>query len=122
MIRILGVDLPKKKRIDIGLTFIFGIGKTSAIKILEKANVCPSTRCNALTDEEVTNIRFIVSNDYRTEGNLRRFVSQNIKRLIEIKSFRGIRHRTGLPLRGQRTKTNARTRKGKVKIAITKKK
>merc|ERR1712182_201774 len=115
MIRILGVDLPKNKRIDIGLTSIFGIGITSSLEILKKANVFPNTPCADLTDEEVTMIRAIVSNEYQTEGNLRRFVSQNIKRLIEIKSVKGFRHRMNLPVRGQRTKTNSRTRKGKTK-------
>ena len=122
MIRILGVDLPKNKRISIGLTSIFGIGITSSLQILKKANVLPNTPCTDLTDEEVTTIRAIVSNEYQTEGNLRRFVSQNIKRLIEIKSVKGFRHRMNLPVRGQRTKTNSRTRKGKAKIAIKQKK
>ena len=122
MARISGVDLPRNKRIDIGLTYVFGIGKTSAQQIVKAANVSPGTRCNDLTDEEITAIRAIVDNDYQTEGDLRRFISQNIKRLTEVGSAKGRRHRVGLPVRGQRTKTNARTRKGKVKIAVAKKK
>ena len=122
MARILGVDLPRNKRIDIGLTYVFGIGNTSAAKIVEKANVSPSTRCNDLTDEEITTIRAIIDEDYQTEGDLRRGTALNIKRLTEIGSAKGRRHRVGLPVRGQRTKTNARTRKGKVKIPVAKKK
>ena len=122
MARISGVDLPRNKRIDIGLTYVFGIGNTSAKQIVEAANVSPSTRCNDLTDEEITNIRAIVDNDYQTEGDLRRFISQNIERLTDVGSAKGRRHRVGLPVRGQRTKTNARTRKGKVKIPVSKKK
>jgi small subunit ribosomal protein S13 len=122
MARISGVDLPRNKRIDIGLTYVFGIGNTSAKQILKDANVSPSTRCNDLSDDEITAIRAIVDNDYQTEGDLRRFISQNIKRLTEVGSAKGRRHRVGLPVRGQRTKTNARTRKGKVKIAVAKKK
>jgi len=122
MARISGVDLPRNKRIEIGLTYVFGIGNTSAKKIVEKAKVLPSTRCSDLTDEEVTVIRAIIDENYQTEGDLRRNVSQNIKRLTEIGSATGRRHRVGLPVRGQRTRTNARTRKGKVKIPVTKKK
>jgi small subunit ribosomal protein S13 len=122
MARISGVDLPRNKRIDIGLTYVFGIGNTSAKQIVKDANVSPSTRCNELSDDEITAIRAIMDNDYQTEGDLRRFVSQNIKRLTEVGSAKGRRHRVGLPVRGQRTKTNARTRKGKVKIAVAKKK
>jgi len=122
MARISGVDLPRNKRIDIGLTYVFGIGNTSAKQILEDANVSPSTRCNDLSDDDITAIRAIVDNAYQTEGDLRRFISQNIKRLTEVGSAKGRRHRVGLPVRGQRTKTNARTRKGKVKIAVAKKK
>jgi small subunit ribosomal protein S13 len=122
MARISGVDLPRNKRIDIGLTYVFGIGNTSAAKIVEKANVSPSTRCNDLTDEEITTIRAIIDEDYQTEGDLRRVTALNIKRLTEIGSAKGRRHRVGLPVRGQRTKTNARTRKGKVKIPVAKKK
>jgi small subunit ribosomal protein S13 len=122
MARIAGVDLPRNKRIDIGLTYVFGIGNTSAEQIVNKANVPPSTRCNDLTDEQITVIRAIIDEEYQTEGDLRRVVAQNIKRLTEIGSAKGRRHRVGLPVRGQRTKTNARTRKGKVKIPVTKKK
>jgi small subunit ribosomal protein S13 len=122
MARISGVDLPRNKRIDIGLTYVFGIGNTSAKQIVNAANVEPSTRCNDLTDDQITAIRAIVDGDYQTEGDLRRFISQNIKRLTEVGSAKGRRHRVGLPVRGQRTKTNARTRKGKVKIPVSKKK
>ena len=122
MARISGVDLPRNKRIDIGLTYVFGIGRTSAKKIIQDANVAPSTRCADLTDEEITSIRAIVDTDYQTEGDLRRVCSQNIKRLTEIGSAAGRRHRVGLPARGQRTRTNARTRKGKVKVVVAKKK
>ena len=122
MARISGVDLPRNKRIDIGLTYVFGIGKMSANQIVQASNVAPSTRCNDLTDEEITKIRAIIDQDYQTEGDLRRVVSQNIKRLTDIGSAKGRRHRVGLPARGQRTKTNARTRKGKVKIPVSNKK
>ena len=122
MARISGVDLPRNKRIDIGLTYVFGIGTTSAKQILEKANVLPSIRCNDLSDEEITTIRAIIDENYQTEGDLRRFCGQNIKRLTDIGSAKGRRHRVGLPVRGQRTRTNARTRKGKVKIPVSKKK
>ena len=122
MARISGVDLPRNKRIDIGLTYVFGIGNTSANQIVKAANVSPNTRCGDLTDEEITRIRAIVDEDYQTEGDLRRFISQNVKRLTEVGSAAGRRHRVGLPVRGQRTRTNARTRKGKVKIPVAKKK
>jgi small subunit ribosomal protein S13 len=122
MARISGVDLPRNKRIDIGLTYVFGIGNTSAKQIVEAANVSPSTRCGDLTDDEITTLRAIIDDDYQTEGDLRRFYSQSIKRLTEIGSSAGRRHRVGLPVRGQRTRTNARTRKGKVKIPVSKKK
>jgi small subunit ribosomal protein S13 len=122
MARISGVDLPRHKRIDIGLTYVYGIGNTSATEIVNKANVLPSTKCNDLTDEEITTIRAIIDENYQTEGDLRRVTAQNIKRLTEIGSAKGRRHRVGLPVRGQRTKTNARTRKGKVKVAVAKKK
>ena len=121
MARISGVDLPRNKRIDIGLTYVFGIGRTSAKQIIQEANVTPSTRCNDLTDEEITSIRSIVDTQYQTEGDLRRVYSQNIKRLTEIGSAAGRRHRVGLHVRGQRTRTNARTRKGKVKVVVAKK-
>jgi small subunit ribosomal protein S13 len=121
MARISGVDLPRNKRIDIGLTYVFGIGRTSAKHIVQQADVLPSTRCGELTDEEITNIRAIVDEQYQTEGDLRRMYSQNIKRLTEIGCATGRRHRVGLPVRGQRTRTNARTRKGKVKVVVAKK-
>ena len=122
MARISGIDLPRNKRIDIGLTYVFGIGNTSANQIVQEANVSPSTRCGDLNDEEITRIRAIIDSDYQTEGDLRSVYSQNIKRLTEIGSAKGRRHRVGLPVRGQRTRTNARTRKGKVKIPVAKKK
>ena len=122
MARISGVDLPRNKRIEIGLTYVFGIGNTSAKDIVKHANVDPSTKCGELSDEQITTIRAIIDNDYQTEGDLRRFVSQNLKRLTDIGSAKGRRHRVGLPVRGQRTKTNARTRKGNIKIPVTKKK
>ena len=122
MARISGVDLPRNKRIDIGLTYVFGIGRVSAKKIVADTNITPSTRCGDLTDEEITVLRAIIDEQYQTEGDLRRLYSQNIKRLTEIGSAKGRRHRVGLPTRGQRTRTNARTRKGKVKIPVAKKK
>ena len=122
MARISGVDLPRNKKIEIGLTYVFGIGSTSAKQIVKTANVSPSTRCNDLTYEEITRIRAIIDEDYSTEGDLRRVISLNVKRLTEIGSAKGRRHRVGLPVRGQRTRTNARTRKGKVKIPVAKKK
>ena len=122
MARISGVDLPRKKRIDIGLTYIFGIGMTSANQILKTAKVLPSTRCINLTDQEITRIRFIIDKNYQGEGNLKRVYSQDVKRLTEIGSARGRRHRVRLPVRGQRTRTNARTRKRKLKIPVAKKK
>ena len=120
MARIAGVDLPKEKRVEIGLTYIYGIGRTSSNKILAKANVNPDTRVKDLTDEQVQAIRNAME-DYKVEGDLRREVALNIKRLTEIGCFRGIRHRRGLPVRGQRTKTNARTRKGPRKLVSKKK-
>jgi small subunit ribosomal protein S13 len=121
MARISGIDLPRNKRIDIGLTYVFGIGRTTAKQIIQDANIEPSTRCGELSDLEITSIRAIVDKNYQTEGDLRRVCSQNIKRLTEIGSATGRRHRVGLPVRGQRTRTNARTRKGKVKIVVAKK-
>lgn len=112
MARIAGVDLPKNKRIEIGLRYIFGIGPTSSAKILKKTGVNPDTRVHALTDEDVTKLRQAIESDYNIEGSLRGEISMNIKRLVDIGSYRGLRHRRGLPVRGQRTKTNARTRKG----------
>jgi small subunit ribosomal protein S13 len=120
MARISGVDLPRNKRIDIGLTYVFGIGQTSAKQIIEKANIIPSTRCADLTDQELTVIREIIDTNYQTEGDLRRVYSQNLKRLTDIGRAHGRRHRVGLPVRGQRTRTNARTRKGKVKVVSKK--
>ena len=122
MARISGVDLPRKKRVDIGLTYIFGIGMTSANQILKTAKVLPSTRCINLTDQEITRIRFIIDKNYQGEGNLKRVYSQDVKRLTEIGSAKGRRHRVRLPVRGQRTRTNARTRKRKLKIPVAKKK
>ena len=112
MARIAGVDLPKDKRIEIGLTYIFGIGPSSSKKILASTGVNPDTRVNKLAEEDVTKLRSVIESDYKVEGALRGEVSMNIKRLIDIGSYRGLRHRRGLPVRGQRTKTNARTRKG----------
>ena len=112
MARIAGVDLPKEKRIEVGLTYIFGIGPHSATQILKKTGVKEGTRVNKLSDGDVAKLRSVIENDYSVEGNLRSEISMNIKRLIDIGSYRGLRHRRGLPVRGQRTKTNARTRKG----------
>ncbi len=112
MARIAGVDLPNEKRIDIGLRYIYGIGPYISNQILEKTGVKPETRVNQLTDAEVAKLRAVIENDYSVEGSLRGEISMNIKRLIDIGSYRGLRHRRGLPVRGQRTKTNARTRKG----------
>jgi small subunit ribosomal protein S13 len=110
--RISGVDLPRDKRVEIGLTYIYGIGRTTATKIIEATGVNPDTRCNDLTDEEVSKLREYIDTNLHVEGDLRRVESQNIKRLMEIGCYRGLRHRRGLPVRGQRTHTNARTRKG----------
>ena len=112
MARIAGIDLPKEKRVEIGLTYIYGIGRTSANKILEKAGINPDTRVKDLTDEEEAKIRECIDHNFVVEGDLRRSVALDIKRLTEIGSYRGLRHRKGLPVRGQRSKTNARTRKG----------
>ncbi len=122
MARIAGVDLPKDKRIEIALTYIYGIGRPSANKILEKANVHRDTKVNKLTESEVVRIRDIIDQEYRVEGDLRREVATNIKRLMDIGSYRGLRHRRSLPVRGQRTHTNARTRKGPRRAIIGKKK
>ncbi|MBN2227918.1 MAG: 30S ribosomal protein S13 [candidate division Zixibacteria bacterium] len=122
MARIAGVDLPKDKRIEIGLTYIYGIGQTSARQILATTGVNPDTRVNKLTEEDVAKLRNVIENSYKVEGALRGEVQMNIKRLIDIGSYRGLRHRRGLPLRGQRTKTNARTRKGPKKTVAGKKK
>jgi len=110
--RIAGVDLPRDKRIEIALTYIFGIGLTSSQKILDAGGVDPSTRVRDLTEGEVARLREVIERDFRVEGDLRRQLSLNIRRLMEIGSYRGLRHRRGLPVRGQRTSTNARTRKG----------
>lgn len=122
MARIAGVDLPKHKRAKIGLTYIYGIGRTSAQKILSEAGVDINKRISELNDEEVAKIRSIITSDYKVEGALRSEVQMNIKRLMDIGSYRGLRHRKGLPARGQRTRTNARTRKGKRKTVAGKKK
>lgn len=121
MARIAGVDLPRDKRIEIGLTYIFGIGRTSSKEILRKTDISPEIRVNKLTEEDVTKLRNVIENDYKVEGALRGEISMNIKRLIDIGSYRGLRHRRGLPLRGQRTKTNARTRKGPKKTVAGRK-
>jgi len=110
--RILGVDLPREKRVEVGLTYIYGIGQTSASTILRETGIDPDTRVRDLTESEVVSLRDYIDSNYAVEGDLRREVSQNIKRLMEIGCYRGLRHRKGLPVRGQRTHTNARTRKG----------
>ncbi len=122
MARIAGVDLPREKRVEIGLTYVYGIGRVSATKILEKAQVNPDTRVRELTDDEVKRISEVVDAEYMVEGDLRREIALNIKRLQEIGCYRGIRHRKGLPVRGQKTKTNARTRKGPKRTVANKKK
>ena len=122
MARISGVDLPREKRVEIGLTYVYGIGRSSANKILEAAKVNPDTRVRDLTDEEVKRISEIIEEHYQVEGDLRREIAMNIKRLQEIGCYRGIRHRKGLPVRGQKTKTNARTRKGPKRTVANKKK
>jgi len=110
--RIAGIDLPRNKRIEIALTYIFGIGRTSATRVLKEAAVDPSTKTSALTDAEITSIRQVIDHTLKVEGDLRREVSMNIKRLMDLGCYRGLRHRRSLPVRGQRTHTNARTRKG----------
>ena len=122
MARIAGVDLPREKRVEIGLTYVYGIGRVSAAKILEKAQVNPDTRVRELTDDEVKRISEVIDAEYMVEGDLRREVALNIKRLQEIGCYRGIRHRKGLPVRGPKTKTNARTRKGPKRTVANKKK
>ena len=122
MARIAGIDLPKDKRVEIGLTYIYGIGRTSANKILEKAGINPDTRVKDLTDAEEAKLREIIGHEYTVEGDLRRNVAMDIKRLTEIGCYRGVRHRRSLPVRGQRTKTNARTRKGPKRTVANKKK
>lgn len=122
MARIAGVDLPKNKRSEIGLTYIYGIGKTTANEILAKAGIDVNKHIGDLTDDEVNKIRTIIQTDYKTEGAMRAEMQMNIKRLMDIGSYRGLRHRKGLPVRGQRTRTNSRTRKGKRKTVAGKKK
>ncbi len=115
MARIAGVDLPREKRADIGLTYIFGIGRTTAVEILKKANVDRAIRVKDLTEDQIVRLREVIDRDHEVEGDLRREVSMSIKRLVDIGTYRGLRHRKGLPVRGQRTRTNARTRKGRQK-------
>jgi small subunit ribosomal protein S13 len=123
MARIAGVDLPREKRTEIGLTYIFGIGKSTSRKILAKTGVSPDTRVRDLTEDEISKLRDVIEKEHKVEGDLRREVTMSIKRLTEIGSYRGRRHRMGLPVRGQKTKTNARTRKGpKRTIGIQRKK
>ena len=122
MARIAGVDLPRDKRVEIGLTYIYGIGRTSATRILAEAGVDPDIRCRDLTDEDVKKISAVIDETQTVEGDLRREIAMNIKRLQEIGCYRGIRHRKSLPVRGQKTKTNARTRKGPRKTVANKKK
>ena len=122
MARIAGIDLPREKRIEIGLTYIYGIGRTSAQKILEMTGINPDIRVKDLTEDQEAALRDVIDKHFTIEGDLRREVALNIKRLIEIGCYRGVRHRRGLPVRGQRTKTNARTRKGPKKTIANKKK
>ena len=122
MARIAGVDLPRDKRVEVGLTYIYGIGRPTSNKILKELNINPDTRVKDLTENEVNALRNILDEKYTVEGDLRREVNLNIKRLIEIGSYRGLRHRRGLPVRGQKTKTNARTRKGPKRTVANKKK
>ena len=122
MARIAGIDLPKDKRVEIGLTYIYGIGRTSANKILKEAGINPDTRVKDLTDADEAKLREVIANSYTVEGDLRRDVAMDIKRLTEIGCYRGMRHRKGLPVRGQRSKTNARTRKGPKRTIANKKK
>ncbi len=122
MARIAGVDLPREKRVEIGLTYIYGIGRASSNRILKEANVNPDTRVRDLTDDEVKRISSVIDETQTVEGDLRREIALNIKRLQEIGCYRGIRHRKGLPVRGQKTKTNARTRKGPKRTVANKKK
>lgn len=121
MARIAGVDLPREKRIEVGLTYIYGIGFSSAKKILGKTKVSPDTKVKNLTEEDITKLRSVIESEFKVEGALRGEVMMNIKRLIDIGSYRGLRHRRGLPVRGQRTKTNSRTRKGPRRTVGTRK-
>lgn len=122
MARIAGVDLPREKRVEIGLTYIYGIGRSTSNEILKKTGINPDTRVRDLTDDEVNSLRDLIDKEYKVEGDVRREISLNIKRLMEIGCYRGRRHKMGLPVRGQRTKTNARTRKGPCKTVAGKKK
>lgn len=122
MARIAGVDLPREKRVEIGLTYVYGIGRVSSNRILKQAGIDPNTRVRDLSDDEVAKIREVIDSSQTVEGDLRREIALNIKRLIEIGCYRGIRHRKGLPVRGQKTKTNARTRKGPRRTVANKKK
>ncbi len=122
MARIAGIDLPNKKRVEIALTYIYGIGRPTANEILEKTEIDKDTKVQGLSDEEVNKIRILIENEYRVEGDLRREFSLNVKRLMDLGNYRGLRHRRGLPARGQRTKTNARTRKGPRRIVGKRKK
>jgi small subunit ribosomal protein S13 len=119
--RIAGVDLPRRKRVEIGLTYIYGIGRTSSIKILDKLNIDPDTKTDDLTDVQINEIRKIIDGEYKVEGELRTEISMNIKRLMDLGCYRGLRHRKSLPVHGQRTSTNARTRKGPKRTAVKKK-
>ncbi|MEO5358333.1 MAG: 30S ribosomal protein S13 [Nitrospirae bacterium YQR-1] len=121
MARIAGVDLPRKERVEIGLTRIFGIGRPTSRKILKESGVNPDTRVNNLSPDDVAKLRAVIDRDYKVEGDLKKEVSMSIKRLMDIGCYRGLRHKLGLPVRGQRTKTNARTRRGPTKSAIKKK-
>ena len=122
MARIAGVDLPRKKRIEIGLTYIYGVGRTSSQKILSHLRIDSSTKTDDLTEEQINNIRKVIDDSYKVEGELRTEISMNIKRLMDLGSYRGLRHRRSLPVAGQRTKTNARTRKGRKRLVGGKKK
>ena len=121
MARIAGVDLPRRKRIEIGLTYIYGIGLSTSKEILQKLNIDPNTSTDDLSESEVNEIRNLLTNEYKVEGELRTVISMNIKRLMDLGSYRGLRHRKSLPVRGQRTSTNARTRKGPRRTAVKKK-
>ncbi len=121
MARIAGVDLPRKKRIEIGMTYIYGIGRTASQSILSRLNIDPNTKTDDLTEEQINDIRKVIDSDYKVEGELRTQISMNIKRLMDLGCYRGLRHRRSLPVRGQRTSTNARTRKGPKRSAVKKK-
>ena len=121
MARIAGVDLPRRKRVEIGLTYIYGIGRTSSMKILDKLNIDPDTKTDDLTDVQINEIRKVIDSEYKVEGELRTEISMNIKRLMDLGCYRGLRHRKSLPVHGQRTSTNARTRKGPKRTAVKKK-